>query len=101
MDRDSIERVEIDKDCRIHVVPTTHHFPHIYRAAMEVNWSSKHCSLYSPIPREWSHTRWFEQILTAVSQEYGCNLYLTDKTDWVNVDQETIGVLQNSFGSGA
>lgn len=97
MDADSIERVEIDKEGRIHVVPTTHHFPQIYRAAMEVNWNSLHRSLCSPISREWPHSRWFEQILTAVSQEYACNLYLTDKTDLVNVDQETIAILQNSL----
>ena len=101
MDRVPIARVEIDSERRLHVVPTGQEWPLIYRAGMEVNWDSQIGSLHSPTPREWSYTRWFDQILAAVSQEYGCTLYLTDGTVWANVEPGTKESLLCASRSGA
>ena len=101
MDRDAIARVEIDSDRRLHVVPASQEFPFIYRAGMEVGWDADLRSLHSPKPRDWSYMRWFQQILAAAAEEYGCKLVLTDDTAWVNVDPGTKAGLLGFSGHGA
>ena len=85
MRRDDIVRVEIDADGRLHVVPSLESFPYIYREAMEVHWDTERRSLYGPPPREWSRARWLRQILDA-AREQGCELTITDETEWVGVE---------------
>ena len=85
MELDIIAELEIGEDGRLHVVPSTHAFPYIYREAMQVHWDSARRSLYSPCPREWSYARWFKQILAA-AREQGCKLQVTGTTKWINVD---------------
>jgi hypothetical protein len=77
-----IAQVRIDETGSLYVKPVEGDFAHIYRAAMEVNWSSNQLALFSPKPREWSYARCFQQIVTAVEQEYGVNLVLTPSTEW-------------------
>jgi hypothetical protein len=101
MDQDWIERIEIDGDGRLLVVPANYEFPLIYRAGMEVDWDSKRRALHSPKPREWSYSRWYEQILAAAAQEHGCELRLTDDTEWVNIEPDMREVLLNPSGTGA
>ena len=78
MDRDEIAEIVIDAAGQLHVVPASHAFPYIYREAMEVHWDPERHSLYSPPPREWSYSRWFQQILVA-AREQGCELYPLSK----------------------
>lgn len=88
MHRDGIASVEIDDQGRLRIVPDTAAFPHIHRAGMEVHWQDTTRSLYSPRPREWSHVRWYRQIVSAVAGEYGCRLFLTERTVWINVNSD-------------
>ena len=101
MDRDSVARIEIDTAGRLHVVPSSHEFPFIYRAGKEVGWDPQRRSLHSPNPRECTYTWWFEQILAAVSEEYGCNLVVTESTQWINIDPGTKAGLVSIVGTGA
>ena len=85
MDKDAISKVEIDDAGKLHVFPAGRSFPLIYREAMEVNWDAERRSLHSPRPREWSYSRWFQQIL-ASAREQGVSLYLSADTKWLNIE---------------
>lgn len=85
MKQDTIDVIEIDGAGQLHVVPSSHSFPYIYREAVEVNWDTVRLSLYSPKPREWSYSQWFQQILQAARAQ-GCELRLAERTQWLNVD---------------
>ncbi len=89
MKRDSIAEVSIDTTGRLHVRPALELFPYVWRAAMEVQWSEASGTLHSPVPRAWSYSDWFRQILAAVKDEYGYHLQLTPQTSWCNVNLET------------
>ncbi|WP_155942749.1 hypothetical protein [Pseudoxanthomonas suwonensis] len=84
MGHDTIVQVEIDGEGRLHVVPSAHSLPFIYREGMEVQWDPVKGSLYSPKPREWPYSRWFQQVLAAASSQ-GCDLRLASDTRWVNI----------------
>jgi Integron Cassette Protein Hfx_Cass5 len=88
MVEDEIAEVGIGHDGRLHVRPTAHSFPHIYRSAKEVGWDPVRGVLISPNPREWSHRDWFRQILAAVSDEYGVRLKVGPGAIWSNVPDE-------------
>lgn len=100
MKRDTIAQVEIDGDGQLHVVPSAHSFPYIYREAMEVHWDSDRSSLYSPKPKEWSYSRWLQQILTAAAAQ-GCELQFGPDTKWLNIDPGTKAQLLQAAGNGA
>jgi hypothetical protein len=99
MKQDAISVMEIDEVGKLHVVPSSFSFPYIYREAMEVHWDVARRSLHSSKPREWSYSRWFQQILAA-AHEQGCDLRLSESTKWLNVDPATkIALLQTSLKS--
>ncbi|NDK39742.1 hypothetical protein DT603_12905 [Pseudoxanthomonas gei] len=100
MKRDMIAELEIDTRGNLHVVPATHAFPYIYREAMEVHWDPVRRSLCSPRPREWSYSRWLQQILAA-ALEQGCELRLAATTKWLNVDPGVKAELLQVIGNGA
>jgi len=100
MERDTIAVVEIDQAGQLHVVPSSHSFPYIYREAMEIDWDPERRSLRSPKPREWSYARWYEQIL-AVAREQGWHLSATASTRWVNVDPGVKTMLLQVHDQGA
>jgi hypothetical protein len=100
MERDTIAELEIDTVGKLHVVPSTHAFPYIYREAMEVHWDTVRRSLYSPTPREWSYSRWFQQILTAAKGQ-GCELRLASSTKWLNIDPGVKAEFLQVVGNGA
>jgi hypothetical protein len=83
--KDSIKEIRIDALERLCVTPEEQDFCFIWRAAMEVHWDEKGKFLYSPKPREWSYFDWYMHILSAAKDEYGCKLFLTNKTSWVNI----------------
>lgn len=85
MTEEGIAEVGIDEGGRLYVRPAERRFPEIYRAAMEVGWDSERGRLFAPRPREWSHARWFGQILAACAQEYGVRLKLGEETVWTEV----------------
>jgi hypothetical protein len=87
MKSDLIEEVRIDADGRLHVKPASARFLYIYREAMEVHWDADAGTLHSPVPREWSHARWFQQMLAAATEQ-GCTLRLSEATRWVDVPRE-------------
>ncbi len=86
MTTDQIEEVHIDSQGRLHVKPASATFPHIYREAMGVHWTASTGTLHSPVLREWTHARWFKQILAA-AQEQSCALRLSTVTRWINVPE--------------
>jgi hypothetical protein len=87
MEIDEIKEVSIDSSGRLFVQPKSCSFPQIYREAMEVHWDPAVKALYSPIPREWSYPRWFQQI-AAAAKEQSCILVLSADTHWRNVPAE-------------
>lgn len=99
MASDDIAEIRIDATERLCVVPQSNSFPYIYRAAMEVQWDNKGRYLYSPKPREWSYAQWFQQIIAAVKQEYGCTLVITPATRWQNID-DSLKIMITSAPSG-
>lgn len=88
MQQDAIAKVEIDTDGRLHVVPASCSFPHVYREAMDVRWDRERRSLYSPRPVEWSYQRWLQRILAA-AYEQGVSLHLSTDTEWKNIAPST------------
>ena len=100
MERDTIAVVEIDEAGQLHVVPSNHSFPYIYREGMEVGWDPERRSLHSPRPREWSYARWYEQILAA-AREQGWDLSATASTRWVNVEPGVKAMFLQFHGQGA
>ncbi len=100
MERDSIAELEIDAIGKLHVVPSTHVFPHIYREAMGVHWDATRHSLYSPTPQEWSYSRWLQQILAA-AREQDCELQLAASTKWLNINPSVKAELLQVVGNGA
>ena len=100
MKQDTIAELEVDSEGRLHVVPATHTFPYIYREAMEVHWDPARRSLYSPIPREWSYSRWLQQILAA-AREQGCELRLASTTSWLNINPDLKAEFMQAAGKGA
>jgi hypothetical protein len=100
MERDTIAELEIDPAGKLHVVPSTRAFPYVYREGMEVHWDPARCSLYSPAPREWSYSRWLQQILDA-AREQGCELQLATSTKWLNIDPGVKAELLQVVGNGA
>ena len=87
MTHDNIAEVEIDEVGHLRIRPELATFPYIYREAIEVSWHQEDKVLYSPKPRDWHYGRWFEQILSAASEQ-GCKLSLTTDTKWRNVDEQ-------------
>lgn len=85
MDSDTITEVTIDDLGRLCITPKNQKFPHIYRAAIEVNWDAKLGYLHSPKPREWTYLDWYKHIVSGVASEYGCSLRLNQATKWVNI----------------
>nr|AAK28610.1 hypothetical protein [uncultured bacterium] len=100
MERDTIAQIELDSEGRLHVVPAAHSFPYIYREAMEVHWDSDRRSLHSPKPRQWSYSRWLQQLLSAAATQ-GCELRFATDTRWVNIDPGLKAELLQVTGSGA
>ena len=100
MDKDSITAVEIDSEGRLHVVPATRTFPHVYREAMEVSWDPGRLSLHSPVPRDWPYSRWLEQILAAASAQ-GVRLIMGPSTRWLNVPPDLRIEFSNTTGQDA
>ena len=100
MERDTIAELEIDADGKLHVVPSSRAFPYIYREAMEVHWDPARRSLFSPAPRDWSYSRWLQQILDA-AREQGYELELSASTKWLNMDSGVKAELLQVLGNGA
>jgi len=88
MTTDEILEIGIDNQERLFVRPEKQTFEYIYRAAAEVGWDKKEKVLYSPKPREWSYYLWYRHIIDIAKDEYGCKLYLTDKTIWTNIPND-------------
>jgi hypothetical protein len=86
MEAYEIALIEIDASGRLCVSPKSASYPFICRAAMEVHWDPCSKYLHSPLPREWSYTRWLRQIREAVKNEYGVTLAITPHTQWRNID---------------
>lgn len=101
MNTDHIAEIRIDATGRLCVLPKTNSFPFIYRAGMEVQWDEDGKYLYSPPPREWSYTRWFQQVIAAVKGEYGCVMVITSETIWHNVDDTLKVSITSSVGKAA
>jgi len=56
--------------------------------ATGVYWDKENKSFASPVPREWSYSQWFENIVHCAKSELGVALVTTPKTRWVNVPEK-------------
>ncbi|WP_339607891.1 hypothetical protein [uncultured Roseivirga sp.] len=88
MNIDSITRIEIDEQERLHIKPEFEKFTLIYRTATGVHWDDKKLTLYSPKPRDWSYLDWFQHITGVAETECSVKLELTDETKWINIPTE-------------
>ena len=82
---DAIVEIGVDDEGRLYVCPQVEKFEHIYRTAMGLHWDPRNRRLHTTSPGDWTYRQWFEQILTAVSGEYGIRLTLSPKVKWTNV----------------
>ena len=97
MDQDGVASIAIDSQGRLCIVPVSATFPYIYREAMEVGWDANGKFLYSPVPRQWSYGRWFQQII-ASTKEQGCELVLSGTTTWENIPDAVRQEIMASIG---
>ena len=86
MRKDKIIEIGIDKSDRLYLKPETEKFTLIHRSAAEVHWDNKGLFLYSPKPRDWSYLDWYKYITSLIKSDCDCQLTLTEKTVWVNID---------------
>jgi hypothetical protein len=85
MQNQDIAEVGIEDDRRVYVRPVDGDFEQIYRAAMEVHWDRETGRLSHPAPRNLTPLQWYQQIIVAVSGEYGIRLLPTAETVWLNI----------------
>ena len=81
-----ISRIWIDESNRLCIQLEKATFELIYRSAMGVEWNNEKHYLYSQIMYSWTTLKWFRQILSAVEVEYAHHLFITEKTEWENID---------------
>ena len=62
-------------------------FEFIYRDASGVRWDEHNKSLVAYEPERWSAFDLYRQILSAVKNEYGCQLFTNTETRWSNVPE--------------
>jgi hypothetical protein len=98
-----ILRIEVDELRRLRVFPeraSSEHFTQVYRAGAEVNWEYAGY-FYSPPPREWTYTRWLQQIVSAVRGELGLNMRFTPHTQFVSVSPEDVDSMRKFMAKSA
>lgn len=97
MVKDEVTSIAIDDQGRLCVTPLSASFPYIYREAMEVGWDADGKFLFSPIPKEWSYGRWFQQIISS-TKEQGYELQLSAATVWKSVPDSVRQEITASMG---
>jgi hypothetical protein len=85
MREEEIVEVGLDADQRVHVRPEKTKFEYIYRSAMGVHWNASLDRLSHSSSGDWTQSRWFRQIITAVAAEYCVRLRLTSQTEWTDI----------------
>ena len=88
MTTENIIEVGIDDKERIYIKPEKQNFEFIWRDASGIRWDETKGILYTPKKGEWTFYNWYQQIIMATRNEYGCQLVLTDKTQWANIPSE-------------
>lgn len=88
MKTESILEIGIDNLKRLYIKPKKEKFTLIYRTATEVHWDNKDFFLYSPEPKDWTYLDWYKHIIKVVQTECNCKLELTEKTIWININDE-------------
>ncbi|MEL7570233.1 MAG: hypothetical protein AAGU14_06680 [Eubacteriaceae bacterium] len=86
MKREEIIKIWIDSFNRLCVKSKSLTFDMIYRSAKGVNWNSDEGYLFTQKMVELKPPLWFRQIIHALEDEYRCQLYITEKTYWENID---------------
>lgn len=87
MNTEQIKKIWIDNSNRLCIQPQTATFELIYRSAMGVNWNTSEHYLCPTSVGSWSSIDWFHQIISALENEYGYQLCITEKTQWENIDE--------------
>jgi len=85
---EAISEIGIDGEGRLYVRPESSTFEHIYRTASGVHWNCERAYLFSPIPREWTQRKWFDQIVAQIADEYRIRLRITPDTMCVGMTHE-------------
>jgi len=88
MTTDKIVEIGIDEQGKVFVKPETKIFEFIWRDASAIRWDETKKILYSPKAGELTHYDWYREILLATKGEYGCQLILTEKTQWTNIPDD-------------
>ena len=90
-----IDRIALSETGILFVKPKDYTFEMIYRSAKGVHWDSQRNCLYHNAPQKWDALRWYEQIVSAVKDEYGGILKISPETIYVNIDDSLKNSLEN------
>lgn len=72
-------------------------FQFIYRAATGVHWNEKTQSFFTPKPKQFSYSEWYENIISSVSSEIGVKLETTHRTTYKNIPKTLKEKLENQI----
>jgi hypothetical protein len=94
-----IQRVRLAPDGRLRLRLTgSASYPYIYRSASSVRWDPESEELYVLEVSGFDAVADFKQIITAVAQEYGDELLLSQGTVYVDVPVGMANTLAKSAG---
>ena len=83
-----IEKILLNHDGVLCLVPKDHDFRMIYRSARGVHWDDANNWLFHNPPQEWEPIQWYRHILSAVKNEYGVILKVCLDTVYENIDDK-------------
>lgn len=89
MEKEEIKEIGLDTKGHLYILPTTSSFPFVYRDASGVRWDETKKALVAFEPERWGTLDLYSQILSAVKNEYGCILFISNETLWHNVPELT------------
>ena len=77
------------------IVPASESFDHIYRDASGIRWNRDFHALVAYEPDRWTHDGLFEQILFAVRNEYGVELFIDAETTMDSLSDQKFNQLKS------
>ena len=101
MSSETVSAVEVTQNNELLLVLESQGKPedaHIYRAAAGVYWENEKHGFRSTLMREWSHSKWYAQIISVVKSELGVGLALSANVRWAGVP---LGEQQEIFNADA
>jgi hypothetical protein len=86
-----IQEIGIDADGHLFLRPRIdppENLEFVWRDASGIRWDSKSRVLHAAEPARWGHLRLYQQIVSAIRNEYGNSLLLTPETRWTHMPED-------------